>query len=546
MYYSAIGILALMILLIENQDIILNRSGAFDNRAWKVYRKFLFSVMIYYVTDIFWGIIEARKLSYLLFVDTSFYFIAMAAGVFYWTRYVVVYLGEDELYNKFLSAGGSIIAVAVTILSAVNIFVPVLFTVDHECVYKALPARYVILAAQIFVLYVISVHAIISMLRKKAPEDIRKRQRTLAFFGLIMATFLTIQIWFPYLPVYSIAYMLGTCLLRAIVIGDEKEEYRKKLAETIRVDEERRLAEKMHDEEVAYGRINALAGTFLAVYVVDPETDRFRVFSSNESFDAYDLAKEGEDFFNETVRKGESIVYPEDLEKFRSRFTKEHILNEVENSDRFAMTYRIVMGGRPVYVQTRAAMVEEDEVKRLIVGISDYDLIVRQEKDNERRLAQAQNLANIDALTGVKNKHAYLDEEAHLDKLIAEKVVPDFAVVIFDLNDLKSVNDTEGHNAGDKYICDACKIICDIFKKSPVFRVGGDEFAVVATGEDFAHIDELLDRMKEHNEEALNDGGIVIACGMSKHYKDEKTALVFERADHNMYENKTALKELKK
>ncbi len=95
MDYSAISILALLILLIENQDILRSRNESFNVPAWKVYRKFLFAVVAYYVTDIAWGILESNKLSVLLFADTTVYFIAMAAGVMYWTKDAVTYLDEE-------------------------------------------------------------------------------------------------------------------------------------------------------------------------------------------------------------------------------------------------------------------------------------------------------------------------------------------------------------------------------------------------------------------------------------------------------------------
>ena len=115
---------------------------------------------------------------------------------------------------------------------------------------------------------------------------------------------------------------------------------------------------------------------------------------------------------------------------------------------------------------------------------------------------------------------------------------PDFAIVILDVNDLKKVNDTEGHKAGDQYLRDACKIICTTFKRSPVFRVGGDEFCVLSQGDDYNRIDEL--------EEAIENGGIVIALGMAKYDQEDKVAPVYERADRTMYENKSDLKARKK
>ena len=91
----------------------------------------------------------------------------------------------------------------------------------------------------------------------------------------------------------------------------------------------------------------------------------------------------------------------------------------------------------------------------------------------------------------------------------------DFAITVFDLNDLKKINDTKGHQAGDGYICNGCKLICQKFKHSPVFRIGGDEFVAVSCGEDYENIEELMNSFAEHNAESRKNGGLVIACGMT-------------------------------
>ena len=100
-HYSTIAVLALLILLIENHDILLNRNESFNVSAWKVYRKYLFVIIAYYLTDIAWGILESCRLSALLFADTTIYFVAMAAGVMYWTKYTVIYLSFQTLLSKF-------------------------------------------------------------------------------------------------------------------------------------------------------------------------------------------------------------------------------------------------------------------------------------------------------------------------------------------------------------------------------------------------------------------------------------------------------------
>ncbi len=538
MYYSAIGILALLVLVIENLDILLGLDVGFDKPAWKVYRKFLFSILVYYITDILWGILEALKIPVLLFADTSLYFIAMAVGILLWTQYVVTYLDEKDTFGNFLVHAGRILAACVTVISLVNIFAPVLFAVDDECVYTPLPIRYAILIVQIVLLFLISIHALQIILAKKASGDSVKRYRATAYFGLIMSTFLIAQVWLPYLPMYCIAYLLGTCLLRAFVVRMEKEEYRLENAEMKRIRQE----ELLKEEHTAYRRISALAGDFLCVYLVDPETGDYREFNSAEEFKSYDLATKGTDFFNTTMKYAKNIVCAEDWDKFSSMFSREAVLDEIEKVGIYLLEYRIILQDRPNYVQLKAAILDEEDEHRLIVGINDVDALVRREEDYAARLANAQSMANIDALTGVKNRHAYLEAEERLNELINDGDISEFAIVILDVNDLKKVNDTLGHQAGDKHLRGACKIICDTFKRSPVFRIGGDEFAVIVRGEDYERVDRLVSDIDDQNRKAVINGGVVVACGMSKFEGDDSVTAVFRRADRNMYDNKVSLK----
>lgn len=305
---------------------------------------------------------------------------------------------------------------------------------------------------------------------------------------------------------------------------------------------QRHAAERMKEERIAYARLSALTGDYLCIYVVVPETGYYREFSASASYEKLVQAKTGGDYFAATREAALSIIHPEDQNRFLSTFTRENILGEIGQHGIFTLSYRIMMDGSPLYVQLKAAIVEEKEGARLIVGIIDIDAQVRQEEKYVRRLAQARKDVNIDALTGVKNRHAYLETEDRINAQIAEQRGPEFAIVILDVNDLKKVNDNDGHKAGDQYLRNACKIICDIFKHSPVFRIGGDEFAVIAQGSDYEDIETLIERVYTHNAEAKRNGGIVIACGMAKYEADACVAPVFERADHNMYENKSSLK----
>lgn len=157
-------------------------------------------------------------------------------------------------------------------------------------------------------------------------------------------------------------------------------------------------------------------------------------------------------------------------------------------------------------------------------------------------------LAYRDGLTGVKNKTAYqeavkrLEEQIHTDR-------PAFAVVVLDLNGLKEVNDTCGHDFGDILIIDASRLICKSFPHSPVFRVGGDEFVVILSGSDFEQYPQLLKHfgqaVDDHNRNARPGSHISIARGIAifNSTSDLTFGDVFKRADNAMYQNKAAMKQ---
>jgi diguanylate cyclase (GGDEF)-like protein len=166
------------------------------------------------------------------------------------------------------------------------------------------------------------------------------------------------------------------------------------------------------------------------------------------------------------------------------------------------------------------------------------------ERQQEEERDVAKQMAYTDSLTRVKNTHAYVEKEKQVDHRIVEQELKEFGVVVFDLNDLKKVNDTKGHDAGDEYIRKSCHFICVTFQHSPVFRVGGDEFVAFLEGEDYRNRKELLAAFETQMEENLRRGEFVIASGLAvfRPGYDYSYRRVFERADQRMYDRKGSLK----
>lgn len=156
------------------------------------------------------------------------------------------------------------------------------------------------------------------------------------------------------------------------------------------------------------------------------------------------------------------------------------------------------------------------------------------------------NLAYADALTMVRNKGAFDIHIRELQVKAEESAEPlRFAVGIFDCDDLKTVNDQFGHDKGDIYLKTASFFICHVFAHSPVFRIGGDEFAVILQNEDFDNREALMRQFEIRCAEAcasteLPWEKVRVAMGVAvydptidKHVND-----VVHRADKLMYEQK--------
>ena len=300
--------------------------------------------------------------------------------------------------------------------------------------------------------------------------------------------------------------------------------------------------EKIREERTAYARITALSGDFMALYMIDPVTEDYSLYSSTAYFNALGSSSEGTNFFEQALIEAKDVIYEDDYEHFCDMLKKDKMLDQIMKNDVFILNYRLIMDEMPVYTQMKAAMVHENDGDKIIIGVLNIDEETRKEHEYQKTLLAAMEEANIDELTGVKNKHAYVDMETQLNKDISEGLSPEFAIAIFDINDLKVINDTKGHQAGDRYIREGCKIICKTFKQSPVFRIGGDEFGVLITGDDYNNLDANMDKIARINQKNKEAGKVVIAAGASKYNGDRNVAAVFSRADKSMYRNKSDLK----
>ncbi len=246
MTYSIIGILASIILLIINRDVLWKRDDVELAPTERHYRRFLLGVLGYYVTDALWGILDEGRLTALEYADTAIHFAVMVAAVMLWTRYVVSYLEGENSFGTLLLRAGDVFFGFELVVIVVNLFRPVLFWFDETGAYHAGPLRYVTLAIQILMFFLTSVYTLRITMRTEGT--VRTRHRAIGLFGLAMVALIGIQVAFPLLPYYAMGYLLGTCLLHTYVMEDEKGEYSQELEKALRR-ERRQMGELAESRE---------------------------------------------------------------------------------------------------------------------------------------------------------------------------------------------------------------------------------------------------------------------------------------------------------
>jgi diguanylate cyclase (GGDEF)-like protein len=182
------------------------------------------------------------------------------------------------------------------------------------------------------------------------------------------------------------------------------------------------------------------------------------------------------------------------------------------------------------------------EINLLSTAFENMIMNLREHQNLQHRLAHR------DSMTGLRNTTSYKEWIAEFDKKIAESEVA-FGVVVLDINYLKETNDTYGHTLGDELIVTTARIISDTFKRSPVFRIGGDEFLVILQSRDLADKEKLFASMDaECGTTYIGKDNARIPISIAKGFsefdsaKDTQFSDVFNRADSEMYQNKRIMK----
>ena len=166
-----------------------------------------------------------------------------------------------------------------------------------------------------------------------------------------------------------------------------------------------------------------------------------------------------------------------------------------------------------------------------------------------KRMKKLENRAYIDTLTGLQNRTAFYENMGGLTKKI-EDGTADFSTLMIDVNYLKKVNDVYGHEQGNTYLQNAANLIRKHFGNEGLYRIGGDEFAMLLEGKAQEGTEEKIRAFKEEMAQIQADESLQpwekpsAAVGLAKYIPGEHDMpdAVLRQADEYMYADKVAMK----
>ncbi len=667
MYYSGVGILALIVLFIINREALKRQTvkGEKPTPAQRVavrYRAFLIASICYFLSDLTWGLLydhhEMPALFPFLYSDTVLYFIFMLLTMLTWIRYIVAYLDKRGRRSKVLLYAVWVLFLIGLIYLMINRFHPFIFSFNEQYEYITAPGRYIAFFLQIILYAVTSIYMLVIAARTNGQE--KTRYTAVGLTCLVLGIFQILQILVPLFPFYAMGLLLGSCVVHSFVDEGERKEkeiydhiasslaedyeamyyidietgeyrefatsqeyaamnvpangrdffgetkenvkryvhpYDKEFAmsmydketmlenlegrnsytykyrvmvgeepryfrfKVLRADDNRHmiLCEKDIDDEITeeslrsrsqkknitFSRIaESLASNYDVLYYVNAEDASYISYETNDRRGQLVVRKTGEDFFGETLEIIPQVVHKNDRKLVMEFADRDHLRSVMGRRKRSSIEYRLVQNGRSKYF--RMTVRKTSDESHYIIGVENIDAEVKREKQQLKALNTERELARTDEMTGTRNKTAYAEVEQLMQAEMEN--APDqlrFAIVVCDANNLKSINDNEGHVAGDEYIRSSANLLCELYKRDAVYRVGGDEFAVVLQGNAYQSREDLMETLRSRirdNQKA--GGGPVLAAGMATYNprEDRFVADVFNRADKEMYADKQSLK----
>lgn len=528
LFHSIVAIACALVLLISLPQF--RKMWDKQDMRDRAFVRLILWVILFCFNDALWWLLAAKfpEQTTLLFGCSTVYHGAAAITAYLWLSYTLYYLGKRVKYASVLRIVAMVLVAVQFGLLLLNIPHNFLFSVNNPVLYHETSAMQALFYSQYATYIVIALLCLFKM-KGGSPKD---RRKFLAMFLCVLAPICCgiLQMTFPLSPFYSVGYMLGCCVISTHVV--------------------------LHMTKVStYQQDNAimaaLSADFDMICYIDIQRNEARFQTMSPKFQK--ILDEKVDKNQTNLQKLDqflkTIVVPEDLPEIIKEGSCEQAVNSLSQDVSYTIRARVKIDDTTEFYEMKVVHDKDNRLAGCVLGmhnITHVELIKEETEKLKNDLKKTTIIANRDPLTGVGNRAAFNQKTEDLLNEINKGKLVKFAIIECDLNNLKLVNDLLGHEEGDSFIKKNCRVFCETFKHSPVYRIGGDEFVIIAQGSDYDDRDALMDKLRSQQEpnDPVKADKVSFAAGIAEYNPqiDESVADVLKRADSFMYINKKHIK----
>lgn len=288
--------------------------------------------------------------------------------------------------------------------------------------------------------------------------------------------------------------------------------------------------------------VNALSRDYYNIFKIDISTGEV-VIIKLDGYVTKGMEGPGEKTYPYDVLYKQYIkdrVYSEDIPALLQAMNLETVKKKLSDIDEYVSSYRVMDNGEIHYYQFTYLPINPSNISGgVLAGFKNVDDIVESAREREALVA----LAEMDIMTGILNRGS--GEKKVIETL---SIGSSGMFYIVDIDNFKSINDTYGHDVGDKVI----KTIADIIRSESrendiVFRLGGDEYAVFADGltDEKAGtmlVNRIFDKINQIDIPELNGYKVSVSVGATIRNRvrggDSSFASLYKKADSCVYKSK--------
>ena len=368
--------------------VVLNRIISTDHKLTidkKLVRLLLFFCVFCFI-DMIWGALSSRLLivSQVLYTIFTYAFhLGAALSAFIWAGYVIHYLKVRKKYHVLLNTvRGIVLSVQIIVLIS-NVWNRWFFYVDADANYHSYTLRNFMFVMQFLYYIALIIFSLVKFMldgcRKVLDKDMLARYRSAFIFSCVPLAFGFGQMLWPDASMYSLGFMLTSVLIYSYNVSVEREVY----LETIYKNENNKL------QEVVLG----LSSDYQAIYLVNLDTDEYEMFGESVDYidKITDRLEQSGNFFNDVASNLEKVVVPDDCDKVRNMFDKEHICRELATKKSISFNYRLVVDSACKYFLCKIIKVHgnSESNNRIIIGVFDDDGRIRLEAEQKQAIENA-------------------------------------------------------------------------------------------------------------------------------------------------------------